>query len=79
VIEPHEYEEIPELTDADFARGTFHKGGVPVRPGRPKLEKPKQQITLRLDQDVIEHFRTQGRGWQSLINQALRKAMKRRA
>jgi uncharacterized protein (DUF4415 family) len=38
------------------------------------LEKPKMQVTLRLDQDVIAKFRAGGPGWQSRINEALRKA-----
>jgi uncharacterized protein (DUF4415 family) len=42
--------------------------------GRPPAEAPKKQVTLRLDQDVIEHFRSGGPGWQSRINQALRQA-----
>lgn len=42
--------------------------------GRPPTESPKQQVTLRLDADVIERFRADGRGWQSRINDALRKA-----
>jgi uncharacterized protein (DUF4415 family) len=33
-------------------------------------------ISLRLDRDVIAHFRRSGRGWQSRINAALRKAAK---
>ena len=43
-------------------------------PGRPKAETPKQQVTLRLDADVVEHWRAQGPGWQSGINAALRRA-----
>jgi uncharacterized protein (DUF4415 family) len=31
---------------------------------------------LRLDADVIAHFRRSGRGWQSRINSVLRKAAK---
>jgi uncharacterized protein (DUF4415 family) len=34
----------------------------------------KQQVTLRLDRDVLERFRATGEGWQSRINEALRKA-----
>ena len=41
--------------------------------GRPKLENPKKQITLRLDAEVVEHFRKTGRGWQTRINEALRR------
>ncbi len=33
----------------------------------------KKQITLRLDPDVIEFFKRQGRGYQSTINAVLRK------
>ena len=42
--------------------------------GRPKLDNPKQPISIRLDQDVIEHFKAGGEGWQSRMNEALRKA-----
>jgi uncharacterized protein (DUF4415 family) len=44
--------------------------------GRPKLENPKEQVTLRIDRDVLEKFRAGGAGWQSRINKALRKAVK---
>ncbi len=36
---------------------------------------PKQQITLRLDPDVLKFFRKQGRGYQTTINAVLRKYM----
>ena len=42
--------------------------------GRPALEKPKKQVTLRLDADVVESFRAEGAGWQSQTNATLRKA-----
>ncbi len=42
--------------------------------GRPPAENPKRQVTLRIDSDVIERFRAGGPGWQSRINEALRKA-----
>lgn len=75
VLGPKDYEEIPELTEADFARGVWHIGGVPVR-GRPKSANPKRPVSLRLDDDVLAHFRRTGGGWQSRINAALRKAAK---
>ena len=34
----------------------------------------KEQVTLRIDQDVLEHFQSGGPGWQDRINEALRKA-----
>ena len=36
----------------------------------------KQPVSLRLDQDVLEHFRATGPGWQRRINAALRKVAK---
>ena len=39
---------------------------------RPAL--PKRTVTLRIDQDVLDHFQQNGRGWQDRINTALRKA-----
>ena len=46
------------------------------RPGERGQGKrpPKKLIALRLDPDVLEHFRATGPGWQSRINEALRKA-----
>jgi uncharacterized protein (DUF4415 family) len=76
VLTKKDYDEIPELTDEDFARGVWHIGGVPVPRGRPKSNAPKQAISLRLDNDVLAHFRRTGRGWQSRINTALRKVAK---
>lgn len=57
----------PILTDEDFAR---------MRPsrGRPKLARPKVPVTLRLDADVVERFKADGAGWQSRMNEALKKA-----
>ena len=41
--------------------------------GRPKMEVTKEAVNLRLDADVVAYFRATGRGWQSRINDALRK------
>jgi len=32
-------------------------------------------LTLRLDREVIDHFRASGPGWEARINEALRKAV----
>ena len=34
----------------------------------------KRRVTIMLDPDVIEHFKAEGRGWQTRVNAALRKA-----
>jgi uncharacterized protein (DUF4415 family) len=41
--------------------------------GRPKTAAPKEAVNIRLDPDVLAHFRGTGPGWQSRINAALRK------
>jgi uncharacterized protein (DUF4415 family) len=43
----------------------------------PKTLTPpgvKEQVSLRIDQNVLEYFREAGAGWQDRINEALRKA-----
>ena len=76
VIQPEEYEDIPELTEEWFEKAAYHIGGVPIPRGRPKSANPKQHVNLRLDPDVLAHFRAGGAGWQSRINTTLRKAAK---
>ncbi len=49
--------------------------GTLTKPGRPRSDNPKQQVTLRLDADILEKFRATGKGWQSRINAELRKAL----
>jgi uncharacterized protein (DUF4415 family) len=44
------------------------------RRGRPFSANPKLAVKLRLDPDVIEAFKAQGSGWQTRMNDALRKA-----
>ncbi|MHB0952857.1 MAG: BrnA antitoxin family protein [Allorhizobium sp.] len=43
--------------------------------GRPKSDNPKRAISIRLDAEVIERFKASGEGWQSRMNEALRKAV----
>jgi uncharacterized protein (DUF4415 family) len=71
----------PEWTEEDFKNASpFAEvfpdpiASIQRARGRPKSENPKQRITLRLDNDMIERFRASGPGWQSRMNEALRKA-----
>ncbi len=81
---PVDPDDAPVWTADVFERAEHRRGDDVVRPatgtltrrGRPPLERPKKQVTLRLDQDVLDWFRGQGSGWQSRINEALRKAAK---
>jgi uncharacterized protein (DUF4415 family) len=49
------------------------------RPGRPVTEAPKIPVSIRLSPDVLDHFRSGGRGWQGRIDEALRKFMQHEA
>jgi uncharacterized protein (DUF4415 family) len=42
------------------------------KPGRPKSDVPKEQVSVRYDADVLAAFRASGDGWQTRMNDALR-------
>ncbi|MFK3852918.1 BrnA antitoxin family protein [Agrobacterium pusense] len=44
-----------------------------ARRGRPKAQTHKTPVTIRLDPEVVEHYKAMGKGWQSRINNDLRK------
>ena len=67
VIQPKEYEELPELTEEMLARGKINKGG------RPRSLNPRRLISLRLPEDVIERWRATGPGWQTRMAERLSK------
>lgn len=57
-----DYSDIPELDDEVFAQ--------------PLVAWPKKApITIRVDADVLDWFKQQGRGYQTRINQVLRRYM----
>ena len=71
----------PEWTEEDFKNArpfaeVFPDLAESIRRsrGRPKVAAPRQQISLRLDPDVIEKFKATGKGWQSRINDVLKAA-----
>jgi uncharacterized protein (DUF4415 family) len=78
VIQPHEYDEVPELTEESFERADLYDGGKLIRRGRPKSDDPKQLITLRLDAAVLRWFQQSGPGYQSRIGAALKAHMTRK-
>jgi uncharacterized protein (DUF4415 family) len=76
IIQPEEYEEIPELTDEMFERAVYRVGGIerpaPTR-GRCKQEAPvKVPLSLRLSPEVVAAFKATGKGWQTRIDAALK-------
>ena len=59
--------DIAELTPEVFAKAVVRQGLLPI--------VPKQQITLRVDSDVVTWFRRLGKGYQTQINALLRAYM----
>lgn len=58
-----DYSDIPELDDEFFAKAT-------------QIWPPaKQQLTIRLDEDILKWLKGRGRGYQTRINRILRAAM----
>lgn len=49
------------------------RAGIKNLGGRPKLVNPKQSITIRLNAEVLDFFKSQGKGWQTKINDTLQK------
>jgi uncharacterized protein (DUF4415 family) len=59
------------------AEAAFKKVTTKVAEAPPKkatVPGIREQVTLRIDQDVLEYFQGGGPGWQDRINDALRKA-----
>ncbi|HEY5208637.1 MAG TPA: BrnA antitoxin family protein [Stellaceae bacterium] len=70
-------DDAPELTEEWFASADLYEGGKLIRKGgRPKSDTPKEPVNIRLDADLVAHYRATGPGWQSRVNDALRKAAK---
>ena len=59
--------DMPEVTPEMFARAVVRRGIKPT--------PSKQQVTIRLDDDVLEWFRALGKGYQTRINSLLRAYM----
>ncbi|MDR6660510.1 BrnA antitoxin family protein [Tardiphaga sp. 1201_B9_N1_1] len=75
-----EVSDTPELTKDDFAKAKPFAEALPdlaksIRKGRgPNKAPTKTLVSLRLSPDVLTHFKSKGPGWQSKIDEVLRKA-----
>lgn len=65
-------DDSPEWTDEMFECADLYEGDKLIRRGRPKSERPKVAINIRLSPDVLDRFKATGPGWQSRIDAALR-------
>jgi uncharacterized protein (DUF4415 family) len=73
--------EVRELTDEDFKHFRPSKQVIPgvieaferMRGARGPQKSPvKERVGMRLDADIVRHFRDTGPGWQSRVNDVLR-------
>jgi uncharacterized protein (DUF4415 family) len=62
-----DFSEIPEFTPEMFASAVLRRNFKPI----PR----KKQLTLRIDSDVVDWYKKQGRGYQTRINALLRAYM----
>jgi uncharacterized protein (DUF4415 family) len=58
---------IAEVSPEMFARGLVRRGLKPTA--------RKQQLTIRVDSDVLDWYKRQGQGYQTKINSLLRAYM----
>ncbi|MBI5823730.1 MAG: BrnA antitoxin family protein [Chloroflexi bacterium] len=61
-----DYSDAPAITPEMFAKSIVRRGLKP---------RTKTQLTLRVDSDVLEWYKKQGRGYQTKINMLLRAYM----
>lgn len=47
--------------------------------GRPKLENPKQLVSVRYSPEVLSYFRATGAGWQSRMDEILKAYVHRKS
>lgn len=73
VIQPHEYDELPEITDDMMERAVFTRSAAEL----DAFVKSQPPPTLRLEGDVAEALRATGSGWEQRSNAALREWLKR--
>ncbi len=67
--------DAPEITDEQIAQRMTFAEAMRRHAGRPRLANPKQQVSVRLDADVLQKLKASGPRWQARMNAALRKEL----
>ena len=62
-------------TEAEAAFKATTTKALEAPPKKVAIPNVKELVSLRIDQDVLEHFQEGGPGWQDRINEALRKSI----
>jgi uncharacterized protein (DUF4415 family) len=63
-----------DMAEAAFKKATTKPADLP--PPKAAVPNAKEQVALRIDRDVLDHFQAEGPGWQDRINAALRTFLK---
>ncbi|MGA3264460.1 MAG: BrnA antitoxin family protein [Terracidiphilus sp.] len=71
----------PEAARTWFAQADLIRKDKVVRRGKrgPQKAPTKKLVSLRLSPEVVDHFKSTGRGWQTRIDSTLLESIKRRA
>jgi uncharacterized protein (DUF4415 family) len=73
---PCDSEDDPYDPNDTAAVDAYWDRAVIVRPGRgPQKAPTKRLISLRLSQEVLDHYRSLGPGWQARMDEALKKTI----
>lgn len=74
---PYDPEDGPYDPNDEAATEAWLSQATITRPNHRGSQRAptKQQVTLRLSPEVIAHFKTTGRGWQTRIDETLKKAI----
>ena len=62
-----------DAAEAMFKAVTAKPPEAPVLKKAAAVPGAREQVTLRLDREVLDYFQDGGPGWQDRINEALRK------
>lgn len=74
---PYDPEDGPYDPNDDAAVDAYWAQAAITRPNHrgPQKAPVKKQVSLRLSPEVLAHFKATGRGWQTRIDETLKKAI----
>lgn len=74
---PYDPEDGPYDPNDEAATEAWLSQAIILRPGQrgPQKSPTKKQVSLRLSPEVIAHFKAKGKGWQTRIDETLKKAI----
>jgi uncharacterized protein (DUF4415 family) len=78
--DPNDPDDGPYDPNDDAAVDAYWAQATIIRPGQrgPQKSPTKKQVSLRLSPEVVAHFKSTGKGWQTRIDETLKKAIEPR-